>query len=174
MLAILLAIACGAERADVKLLADVHPQFFENASKLPVRSCTIAELRQVPQPKKWTPTLPRMLSEMRICEVKVWVTEYKLEADLDFHVVIEDENHDTMIAEFPAPACAKDPKLKGIFSTARSALLKLLPHPPTPQVKRLASPRPVTFVGVVFIDKLHGQLGVAPNGVELHPVLEVR
>jgi len=25
--------------------------------------------------------------------------------------------------------------------------------------------------GVLFFDKLHGQLGVAPNGVELHPVI---
>lgn len=29
------------------------------------------------------------------------------------------------------------------------------------------------LIGVGFIDRLHGQLGVAPNGIELHPVLSV-
>jgi hypothetical protein len=27
------------------------------------------------------------------------------------------------------------------------------------------------IVGVAFFDFLHGQTGVAPNGIELHPVL---
>ena len=30
-----------------------------------------------------------------------------------------------------------------------------------------------TLIGVGFFDRLHGQLGVAPNGIELHPVLDV-
>jgi hypothetical protein len=30
---------------------------------------------------------------------------------------------------------------------------------------------PVTVVGVGFFDFIHGQTGVAPNGIELHPVL---
>jgi hypothetical protein len=43
---------------------------------------------------------------------------------------------------------------------------------------RLNSPqsesRPLVRVtGVGFFDFLHGQRGVAPNGIELHPVLEV-
>jgi len=28
------------------------------------------------------------------------------------------------------------------------------------------------IIGVGFFDTLHGQNGVAPNGVELHPVLD--
>jgi hypothetical protein len=40
-----------------------------------------------------------------------------------------------------------------------------------------ASPRRVNRLlsvrGVVFFDVLHGQLGVAPNGIELHPVLDL-
>jgi len=31
-----------------------------------------------------------------------------------------------------------------------------------------------TITGVVFFDFLHGQRGVAPNGVELHPALGFR
>jgi hypothetical protein len=31
----------------------------------------------------------------------------------------------------------------------------------------------VKIVGVGFFDKIHGQRGVAPNGIELHPVLGI-
>jgi hypothetical protein len=31
-----------------------------------------------------------------------------------------------------------------------------------------------TVSGVIFFDFLHGQRGVAPNGIELHPVLRFR
>ena len=30
-----------------------------------------------------------------------------------------------------------------------------------------------TVTGVAFFDKIHGQTGVAPNGIELHPILHV-
>ncbi|EWM11974.1 hypothetical protein [Kutzneria sp. 744] len=33
---------------------------------------------------------------------------------------------------------------------------------------------PVTITGVGFFDFLHGQTGVAPNGIELHSVLDVQ
>ncbi len=32
----------------------------------------------------------------------------------------------------------------------------------------------MTVTGVGFFDLLHGQTGVAPNGVELHPLLNVQ
>jgi hypothetical protein len=31
----------------------------------------------------------------------------------------------------------------------------------------------VSITGVAFFDKFHGQKGVAPNGIELHPVLGI-
>ena len=31
----------------------------------------------------------------------------------------------------------------------------------------------VIVTGVGFFDKIHGQTGVAPNGIELHPVLSI-
>jgi len=33
---------------------------------------------------------------------------------------------------------------------------------------------PVTVMGVGFYDPIHGQEGVAPNGIELHPILEIK
>ena len=35
----------------------------------------------------------------------------------------------------------------------------------------LAAAGTATIDGVGFFDRLHGQAGVAPNGIELHPVL---
>jgi hypothetical protein len=35
---------------------------------------------------------------------------------------------------------------------------------PTPRLRRLAQPVPVSVAGVVFMDKIHGQTGVAPKG----------
>ena len=32
---------------------------------------------------------------------------------------------------------------------------------------------PVTVTGIGFFDRIHGQTGVAPNGIELHPVLSI-
>ena len=33
--------------------------------------------------------------------------------------------------------------------------------------------RLVTVTGVGFFDRIHGQEGVAPNGIELHPLLSI-
>jgi hypothetical protein len=35
------------------------------------------------------------------------------------------------------------------------------------------TPTKATLIGVGFFDRLHGQMGVAPNGIELHPVLNI-
>jgi len=45
-------------------------------------------------------------------------------------------------------------------------------------MERLNSPQSeaqplVRVTGVGFFDYVHGQSGVAPNGIELHPVLDV-
>lgn len=35
------------------------------------------------------------------------------------------------------------------------------------------APTKAQIIGVGFFDRLHGQMGVAPNGIELHPVLNI-
>jgi hypothetical protein len=39
--------------------------------------------------------------------------------------------------------------------------------------KRKAADERGSIVGVGFFDVIHGQRGVAPNGIELHPVLGI-
>ena len=66
-----------------------------------------------------------------------------------------------MIAETPAPTCTTSatPLRRKQMARARAA-------------SRLRSKASLT--GVLFFDFNHGQTGVAPNAIELHPLLSFR
>jgi len=55
------------------------------------------------------------------------------------------------------------------MSQAKSAIQHVCGHPPDSSFARLRGIATITGVG--FVDFSHGQRGVAPNGIELHPVL---
>src|SRR6266481_5060557 len=74
----------------------------------------------------------------------------------------------TMIVEFPDPVnCAPRSYAPGLMQLAREAFLGLVPTPPTSSFRQLQDPIPVTAVGPLFLDKVHGQVGVAHNGAEI-------
>jgi hypothetical protein len=82
------------------------------------------------------------------------------EDDSDLHVVLQQGgNH--MISEAPAPYCTSraTPLRRRQMRIARSHV-------------RLCVRARVT--GVAFFDYDHGQTGVAPNAIELHPILGFR
>ena len=108
--------------------------------------------------------------ETTIDELKdVVLTELKLEADSDYHLVISDGTH-TMIAEIPYPlTCAATSTWACFISRARSEVDAMFNVTTTPQFPSAT----VTVRGVGFFDAQHGQNGVAPNAIELHPVLEL-
>jgi hypothetical protein len=86
------------------------------------------------------------------------VTLVRREVDQDLHLVLE-SGADHMIAESPSvPACTVNATRyrKRQMADARNAV-------------RLCSEARV--VGVQFWDFKHGQTGVAPNAIELHPIL---
>jgi hypothetical protein len=58
-------------------------------------------------------------------------------------------------------------------ATARPKFLSIVRTPPTTRYIRLRKPIRLRVTGVLYFDRVHGQAGVAPNGVELHPVLDV-
>jgi hypothetical protein len=85
------------------------------------------------------------------------VTLHRLEDDLDYHLVLGSGPR-TMIAETPSPLCTK-----GATTYRRKQMAGS---------RRLARVcRRARVTGVAFFDFLHGQTGVAPNGIELHLVL---
>jgi hypothetical protein len=76
-----------------------------------------------------------------------------------------------MIAEIPSPNCvgSQSPFLPAIKSARRAFDAK---YTVTDVWQRVRTP--VQAVGVGFFDFKHGQSGVAPNAIELHPVLSIR
>jgi len=105
-------------------------------------------------------------------ETTVWrisgtLVRVKEEQDSDFHLIIADSGGRTMITEIPAPACVSSSPFLPSERYVRSLFTADF-HPTTswqrPGVR-------ITVKGVGFFDFLHGQSGVAPNGIELHPLL---
>lgn len=161
---------CGTERWDVKTLADSAAAHVLAHS--PVTS-SVTQLRQLESPSSWSNTLPRQDAENQTYSVRAWVLGYKLEGDQDYHVVLSEVGDKTltMIAEIPSPECV--PKYADKFTFARLQLAHI--HKPTAKGKMVwfSSPQEAKIVGVLFFDKPHGQTGLAPNAVELHPILSI-
>jgi len=58
------------------------------------------------------------------------------------------------------------------MAAARAALLRSCGPARTGRFRLLTGT--ATITGVAFFDVIHGQRGVAPNGIELHPVLSFK
>jgi len=142
------ALSCGVERWSIKTLKD-RPRL------LPARATTVAKLTRLPTPS-YLPAKRRLASERRIYSVVASVT-LKPEADLDYHLVLRSGGR-TMIAEAPSGLCTA-----GATAARRKQMLAA-----RKTARECARAR---VVGVGFFDYRHGQTGVAPNGIELHPVL---
>ena len=108
--------------------------------------------------------------ERRAYKVKAQVVEAQVSNDSDIHLVIAIRGHrtKTMIVEFPHPDCVRSPFKRAQIRSAR--------HQMFAECGSLSSSFTdlggrVRVRGVGFWDEIHGQTGVAPNGIELHPVL---
>jgi hypothetical protein len=156
-------LGCGKERWDVKTLTDSSA----NQVDLAPRPTTVADLVAAPVPANNDG--PRTTGlETETFQVTAMLTGYKEEADSDYHLVLDDGNGHTMIAEIPAPGCAMDSRVVAQITKARDDFEAV--HPPQDACFKCLSEMD-TLTGVAFFDRLHGQTGVAPNGIELHPVL---
>ncbi|BCJ37989.1 hypothetical protein Athai_54920 [Actinocatenispora thailandica] len=161
------ASSCGVERWSVKTGTDADAGQIDLNSTTPT---TISHLRSLAKP----PSLPSdsriQPTETTVFQVSATLTEYKLEGDSDYHLVIQDSSGNTMIVEIPDPACVGSTSpLKSDITTARNELDAKY----TPTGSFQTADVPVTVTGVGFFDFLHGQTGVAPNGIELHAVLGI-
>lgn len=143
--------ACGVERWTVKTLQD-RPRL------LRARKTTIHFLVTRPAPHPLPTT--RLPFERHIYTVVAAVTLVRHEGDSDLHLVLQ-AGSQHMIAEAPSPSCDSraTPYRRKQMRVARN------------QVRLCAKAR---VTGVGFFDFRHGQTGVAPNAIELHPVLAFR
>ena len=163
---------CGTERWGVKTLSDGDAGRV-NFSPVPA---TVTDLRALPAPGALPQASRIAPTELTTFSVTANVVEFKIETDLDIHLVIADPNDSsaTMIAEFPNAAdCsgAVSSTHRANMETARQALINLFGQPSSSHFSFITGT--ITVTGVAFFDFKHGQSGVAPNAIELHPVLSV-
>jgi hypothetical protein len=141
-------LGCGIERWRVKTLQD-RPRLIR------ARATTVAHLVRLPRPSPFPTT--RLPFEHRIFSVVAAVTLDRAELDQDIHLVLQ-RGARHMIAEAPSAFCNAHATAyrRRQMRNARAAA-------------RLCARARV--VGVAFFDFNHGQTGVAPNAIELHPIL---
>ena len=164
---------CGVERADVKIGID------EAAAAVDLdtpRETTIAALGAKPKPPHVTNHMPRDNDTERTVFVlrDVHLTLYKEEGgangDHDFHLVVKDTEHRSMVAEIPEAECMLSSPWRRYVRDARATVDGRL-HPTG--AFQPVHDHVVSVVGVGFFDRIHGQKGHASNGIELHPVLDI-
>jgi hypothetical protein len=161
------AFACGVERWSVKTGTDPDAHLVNlNAPT----TTTISNLRSLTAPNPIPANNRVQPTETTLWVINCTLTQYKLESDEDYHLIIADSSGNTMITEIPAPTCvgSGSPFLSGI-TNARNEFNAKFNVTTSFQTANI----PVQVTGVGMFDFLHGQTGVAPNGIELHPVLDI-
>jgi len=136
---------------------------------------TVDTLRALPKPASLPNDNRIAPTEETTFRLTAQVEQMKLEDDHDIHLVIADLSNaaDTMIVEFPDVACdgAAQSAYKSEMAAARQHFVNLFGQPSASHFTTISGT--VVITGVGFFDFLHGQTGVAPNGIELHPMLSI-
>ena len=160
--------SCGVERWSVKTGTDA------DAGKITLgstTSTTIAYLDGLAAPSSLPSNNRVSPTETTVYKLSATLTQYKLEADSDYHLVLSDGNGHTMIAEIPDPACVGSTSvLTSRIQSARREFDAKYTATGSFQTANV----PVTVTGVGFFDFDHGQTGVAPNAIELHAATDIQ
>lgn len=160
--------SCGVERWSVKTLQDAAGR---NIDLTTVKKTTVNKLRSLPVQRGPGSSRGQGV-ESTVYEVPARLVEAKVEEDDDIHLVIKGvTTAGMMIVEFPTVACSSNATTgaKTRMKDARNAFVAACGMPGKSSFRRLNGK--ATIRGVAFFDFIHGQRGVAPNGIELHPVL---
>lgn len=175
-----------AERWPVKVGGDGDVMEVNLADAMPT---TIESLRNTPRPianKKYLGAFEKGIHEIRVDVVEktlfkvdclimgaMW-EKGKKDGDSDFHIVIADpQSHATMIAEIPDPRYVPSTSpFRALIVQVRQTFQQLAGTLPG-KFRPFQPPIRANVTGVGFWDFTHGQTGVAPNAVEIHPVLGI-
>lgn len=163
---------CGVQRWSVKTGTDADAHLVDmtvhHLSRIATMRSWLAP-DHIPDGKRVAPY------ELEIWQLDATLTDYKIEddpqtGDSDYHLVLKDEAGNTMIAEIPKPTCVgQDSPFRAAIERARAKFDAKFTATDSFQ----DAETPVRIVGVGFFDFIHNQRGVAPNGIELHPVLDI-
>jgi hypothetical protein len=156
---------CGSELWSLKTLSDPQRELVN----LHPRTTTVAAINNRRPPVVLTGR--RDPFERQVWRVSVQITEYKLEADADIHLVLYGQGG-YLIAEMPAAACLPaQTRDRRAIVTARRAFVRRC-GAASDSWKPLGAVAVISGVG--FWDFPHGQSGHARNYAELHPVTGIR
>lgn len=160
----------GVSRWDVKTLTDKDASLI---NKKAIHT-TITDLIKFDPGKSIRLKTPRFGIEFNTyeitCKIKYWIRE----DDGDLHLVLVDvkDSTKTMIGEIPNLSCdsiaVKTNKNNKNFVSAEQEFLKYALK------KHMVKDGVYQVKGIGFFDKKHGQKGLAPNGIEIHPILKIR
>src|SRR6266851_5938768 len=158
---------CGVERWGIKTGTDVDATLVNLSSPA---STTVASLSSIAAPNPISDTRRAQPTETTLWVLNATLTKFVLAYDSDYHMVLTDSAGRTMIAEIPAPSCVGpgSPFAAGI-AHARAQFDAMFTATTTFQTVNI----PVQVTGVGFFDYLEGQEGLAPNGIELHPIIDI-
>ena len=159
--------ACGVERWSVKTGTDPQAPSVNLGSYI---SSTIYNFHQSSRPGSLPSNgrvSPRETTQYRLSGT---LTKYVRESDSDYHLVIKDSAGRSMIIELPASNCVGP---GSPFGTGISRARQQFDARFTATTSFKTTSTPVTIKGIGFWDYIHGQTGVAPNGIEVHPVLDI-
>ncbi len=154
------APVCGVDRWPVKVLIDDDT----GRVNLTPRPTTVAFLARLPKPSGERANRSRLPLEQHTFRVRgILVGHHVSDDDSDIHIIIADPTTTsvTMVAEIPDPACALGSRHRTEYAMARQAIARIRPG------------AEIEIEGVAFWDRPHGQSGMAPNAIELHPVLRI-
>jgi hypothetical protein len=159
---------CGVERWSIKTGTDAGAPSINLST---YTSNTIYNFHQSTRPASLpsnSRVAPRETTQYRVTGTLIG---YKRESDSDYHLVIQDGSGRTMIVEIPSLNCVGGGSpFASRIGTARSQFDAKLTA--TTSYKTVTAP--VAIKGIGFWDFLHGQTGVAPNGIEVHPALDIQ
>ncbi len=157
---------CGVERWSIKTGTDSGAWSINLSSYV---SSTIYNFHQSTRPGSLPASSRVAPRETTQYQLSGTLIKYNKQTDKDYHLVIKDGAGRTMIVELADPNCVSGSAFASGISRARSQFDARFVA--TSTMKTTSTP--VTVRGIGFWDYLHGQTGVAPNGIEVHPVLNI-
>jgi hypothetical protein len=159
----------------VKTGVDASPPAIDDVVIRNAKLVTVSEMNTWTIPKKpkgfSTKNLRLKPYENQVYAVEGTITKYRISKDdQDIHVVLTGSDSATVICELADPSVVlKSSPWRTRIALTRSKFFEIF----KPKSTWKTSKTRVRFVGPAFFDKPHGQVGLAKNGVEIHPVLSL-
>ncbi|MGD0190113.1 MAG: hypothetical protein ABSD74_05190 [Rhizomicrobium sp.] len=169
-------MTCTAPEWPMKILTDPESGLIDFSHPI---SATVREMQSVVRPqlgeqisRPGRADRKRDSVEKKIYLIRAVLKKIYLESSGDYKLVLADtaSSNQTMTAKIPAPQCAVGSSYHRQFQKVRDVLLEdVLPW----DAATVPENTKVEVEGVGYFSSFRHQDGMAPNGLELHPVIKL-